>query len=705
MTLSIRSKLVLFTSVIILALVLLVVLIIGVRIQSSSKKQFSDNMERETALVEKNVDAFFDVARNALNLMSINDAVLAVDDSVFTRTEAPEYKEKPHSPVQRAMTSFFKNIGNTWPHFFEVFMRTKWNGMATNLDVVRAAGYDARGRGWYKAGSKANGKIAVLDAYKATHGNATVVCLSKAVLVSGEQRGVLGVSMTLDTLTDMISTFKIGETGYLMMVEGDGTVIADPKHPDMDFKKLSDASDEGLKALADTQQKDCTIGMDGVKWMAHVQTIDTLGWRLVALMQKSEAMSDFYAIIRWMAGIGVAAIVLFTVIAIIVASKMTAPILSLSDHFHTAAAGDFTQRLTVKGSDEFSILSQDYNEAFSKISVALQAVIDSAKAMESSGHALYQGSSDATATLQSMEGSSKAMLENAAGQDAAVREMASAVRDVVSAVGEVDSSVDAQVSGVNKSLQAISDIDQSITDLMKRLEESAALLDSMTARTNAGKAKLTTLTKTIANLSEKSSALLSTSSAIQSIAEQTNLLAMNAAIEASHAGKAGQGFAVVATEIRKLAENSSNQGKNAAAVIEESLEIIKQMSDAGNEMKNAFDAMANEADQVKTHEEGVKSSVQNQRLLAADTLQSMKEVGQASTASSTNSKQCVKSGETLTARLSSLGQASKEISTAVNDMAAQASTALKAVREMNESAQSNENRVGAMLKEVQRFKL
>lgn len=113
MTLSIRSKLVVFTSAIILALVLLVVVIIGVRIKSSSEKQFSDNMERETSLVEKNVDAFFDVARNALNLMSMNDAVLAVDDSVFTRTEDPEYKEKPHSPVQRAMTSFFKNIGNT----------------------------------------------------------------------------------------------------------------------------------------------------------------------------------------------------------------------------------------------------------------------------------------------------------------------------------------------------------------------------------------------------------------------------------------------------------------------------------------------------------------------------------------------------------------------------------------------------------------
>lgn len=473
----------------------------------------------------------------------------------------------------------------------------------------------------------------------------------------------------------------------------------------MDFKKLSESSDKGLQTLATVSRGDCTITMDGSKWMAYVQTIDSLGWRLVALMQKSEAMEDYYAMLRWMAGIGVVAFILFTAIAVVVASKMTEPILALSDHFHTAATGDFTQRMDIKGTDEFSILAKDYNEAFSKIAIALRAVTNSAQSMQSSGRALSQGASGAAQTLQDMEGSSRSMLLNAEAQDTAVRDMESAVNDVVNAVGNVDASVGAQVSGVNRSLEAISNIDQSIVDLVKRLEESAALLDSMMSRTNAGKTRLSTLTKTIANLAEKSSALLNTSTAIQSIAEQTNLLAMNAAIEASHAGKAGQGFAVVASEIRKLAENSSNQGKNAASVIEESLEIIKQMTEAGNEMKSAFDAMEKEADQVRTHEESVKSSAQKQRLIAADTLQTMKDVGKASTDSSKNSKQCVQSGEALTDRLLSLGQAAKGISAAVSDMANQASGALKAVRDMDDSAQSNEKGIDEMLSEVRKFKL
>lgn len=705
MTLTIRTKLVVFTSTIILALVLLVVAVIGMMIKSSSKRQFSDNMERETALVEKNVDAFFDVARNALNLMSINDTVLAVDDTVFTRTDAPEYKDLPHGEVQRAMTSFFKNIGDTWPHFFEVFMGTKWNGMATNLDVVRKAGYDARGRGWYKAGEQAGGKVAVLDAYRATHGNAIVVCLSKAVYVGGETKGVLGVSMTLDTLTDMIAKFKIGKTGYMMMVEGDGTVLADPPHPDMEFKKLSESSEQGLQSLSAAGGGDYTIKMDGKTWMAHVQTIDTLGWRLIAIMQQSEAMADFYTMLRWMACICGVAFVLFTGIAVFVASRMTAPLSVLSDHFHSAAEGNFTERMDESGTDEFARLAADYNAAFSKIAAALQAVSSSAESMQDAGRGLSQEAAGAAQTLQEMENSSQSMLAHTQEQNMAVRDMASAVDDVVQAMGNVDNSVSAQADGVNKSLDAINQIDQSIVDLVKRLEESSLLLGNMATRTEAGKSKLNALTQTIRGLAEKSSALLETSSAIQSIAEQTNLLAMNAAIEAAHAGDTGKGFAVVADEIRKLAESSSQEGKNAATVIQESLETIKEMTAAGDAMGEAFDAVADGAVQVRTHEESIKASVEEQRAIAADTLSIMQDVGKASNGASADSKQCVESGHTLSDRLAALGKAAEGISTSVNDMAKDASGALEAVRAMDESAQTNEKGIDDMLEEVHKFKL
>lgn len=439
--------------------------------------------------------------------------------------------------------------------------------------------------------------------------------------------------------------------------------------------------------------------------MAHVQTIDSLGWRLIALMQKREAMADYYAIIRWMVGIAIAAFVLFTIIAVFFAAKLTAPLLVLSNHFHTAADGDFTKRMSEKGTDEFAQLAADYNVAFSKISKALQSVSNSAMSMQSAGRELSLGASGATETLKGMKGSSREMLSHADEQNSAVRDMAGAVEGVVSAMGNVDKSVAAQVNGVNRSLDAIGSIDQSIGDLVKRLEESAQLLDNMTARTEAGKSKLSALTKIIKELAEKSSALLETSAAIQSIAEQTNLLAMNAAIEATHAGKAGQGFAVVAVEIRKLAENSSNQGKNAAAVIEESLEIIKKMTAGGDAMRAAFDAVAEEAVQVRTHEDAIKSSVEEQRAIAKDTLQIMEDVGKSSGDASADSKQCVKSGRTLTDKLNALGKAAKGISDSVNDMANQANSALEAVQEMDKSAQSNESGIDAMLEEVRKFRL
>ena len=93
-------------------------------------------------------------------------------------------------------------------------------------------------------------------------------------------------------------------------------------------------------------------------------------------------------------------------------------------------------------------------------------------------------------------------------------------------------------------------------------------------------------------IEQQSKMLQDANTAIASIAEQTNLLAMNAAIEAAHAGEAGKGFSVVADEIRKLSETSTNQSKTIGAELNKIQDTIKEVVSVSSETNTAFSAVS-----------------------------------------------------------------------------------------------------------------
>ncbi|MGV8637243.1 cache domain-containing protein, partial [Pseudomonas aeruginosa] len=106
----------------------------------------------------------------------------------------------------------------------------------------------------------------------------------------GKEGGVVNIDVSLQQLTDIVRQIKLGDSGYLMLMEKNGTVLVDPSQPQHNFKALAELG-EGYARLAATQQGLVEVELDGEHYMANVYSSEQLGWQFVGLIRESEVMA------------------------------------------------------------------------------------------------------------------------------------------------------------------------------------------------------------------------------------------------------------------------------------------------------------------------------------------------------------------------------------------------------------------------------
>ena len=519
-------------------------------------------------------------------------------------------------------------------------------------------------------------------------------------------------------LTDSIDDITVGETGYCYVLSKNGVDIADKAIDWVENMRSSveaAKTDASLATLADFDARAVAESGAGIgsftyqslHYLASYATMKTTGWTAVIMVPSDEFMGTVYTLRTSMILTG--AIILLAAILIVyfVAHTIIKPVQTAVNALKNIAQGegDLTIRLPVHGNDEITDMAEYFNETIEKIGTSIQQVGVNSDTMEEIGAELASNMTETASAVNQISANIDGVKQQALTQAASVTETAATIEEIVRTIKQLNNSIETQAASVAQSSSSVEEMVANIASIGQTLGKTDEVIKSLTTATGDGKATLVTSNAVTQKIAEESGSLMEASSVIQHIASQTNLLAMNAAIEAAHAGEAGKGFAVVADEIRKLAEESSMQGKTITTTLKMLSGEIESLSASSKTVEAKFNAIFTLAEQVKEMSARLTEAMREQENGSKEVLTAIKSINTVTIEVQAGSEEMLKGGEGVAEEMQKLDGLTRVITDSMNEMASGAVQINNAVQEVSEITQRNKRSIQNLADEVGKFKV
>ncbi|MBU6957001.1 chemotaxis protein [Pseudomonas sp. CVAP len=283
----IKNKLVLAFVLVAFIPVSLVAVISVLNIRAQAVDQFLDGSTREIRQIDGNMRQFFDGTQQNVDQIATDPVYTSI--ASLKNYLAADAASQPLPPAAQHVIDAFARYGAMHPAAAILSIGLEDGSYAKWPDDPQLSNYDPRLRPWYKAAMASPGKTVRTPAYYYDKDAVALVGSARALLDdAGKAKGVLVVSVSLKNLTELVKSIKLGESGYVMLIE-DGTVLVDPRDAGHSFKQLKDLGEPYAK-LAATTQGSTEVQINGVRYMANIWTSPGLGWRYIGLIEYGEVM-------------------------------------------------------------------------------------------------------------------------------------------------------------------------------------------------------------------------------------------------------------------------------------------------------------------------------------------------------------------------------------------------------------------------------